>query len=314
MSRPILLVAVLTACAAALAVGQERPLERLIDEKTIAAYKAIGGEYDVWTLDIDDAMASDTQRPAAKTKLPGFVFAKQPTGNLPDVSVPFALAFAEADADALDRLPAGRQLQMLGLSHARLTDASVKKLARLTGLKVLYIGWTPVGPAGLKELAPLKNLNTLHLSGASYRYHLSPGAKLDGASTAALREAGLLHVIHHAEGKDGTRPRSPADVVTLDLKYTDVTDAGLKEFAGFKNLSVLSLGGTGVTDAGVKHCLQFPGLTRLQLAYTDVTDAGARHLFELKRLESLNLAGTKVTDAGVANLRQALPKCKISYK
>ncbi|HYH69283.1 MAG TPA: hypothetical protein VD866_31610 [Urbifossiella sp.] len=312
MSRLIVLAAGLTAWTAALAAGQERPPERLIDEKTIAAYKAIGGEYHAWTLDVDGAMASDTQRPAAKIKLPGFLFAKQPTGNLPDVSVPFALAFAEADADTLDRLPTGRQLQMLGLSHARLTDASVKKLARLTSLKVLYIGWTRVGPAGLKELAPLKNLNTLHLSGASYRYHLTPGAKLNAASTAALREAGLLHVIHHAEGKDGRRPRSPAEVITLDLKYTDITDAGLKEFSGFKNLSVLSLGGTGVTDAGVKHCLQFPELTRLQLGYTDVTDAGVRHLLGLKRLESLNLDGTKVTDAGVASLRQALPKCKIS--
>jgi internalin A len=38
---------------------------------------------------------------------------------------------------------------------------------------------------------------------------------------------------------------------TLDLTYTEVTNAGLKELAGLKSLQSLNLGDTKVTAAGV---------------------------------------------------------------
>lgn len=66
-----------------------------------------------------------------------------------------------------------------------------------------------------------------------------------------------------------------------------LTDAGVKELVGLKQLKTLNLAGTQVTDAGVE---QLRGLTKLRL---------------------LNLRDTKVTDEGVEKLQQALPKCKI---
>jgi hypothetical protein len=42
-----------------------------------------------------------------------------------------------------------------------------------------------------------------------------------------------------------------------------------------------------------------------------VTDAGLAHLKALTNLTQLSLDGTQVTDAGVADLRKALPKCKV---
>ena len=42
-----------------------------------------------------------------------------------------------------------------------------------------------------------------------------------------------------------------------------------------------------------------------------VTDAGLVHLKGLTGLKDLGLYGTKVTNAGVAELKKALPKCKI---
>ena len=53
-----------------------------------------------------------------------------------------------------------------------------------------------------------------------------------------------------AEGKKG-RPTSAADVVSLDLESTPVTDEGLKELVGLTSLEGLYLGGTKVTDRGV---------------------------------------------------------------
>ena len=65
-----------------------------------------------------------------------------------------------------------------------------------------------------------------------------------------------------------------------------MTDAGLKELAGLKNLQSLDLWYTGITDAGLKE------------------------LAELKSLQVLNLPSL-VTDAGVAELQRALPTLKI---
>ena len=79
----------------------------------------------------------------------------------------------------------------------------------------------------------------------------------------------------------------PAAVFGLDLNNTQVTDAGLKELAGLQSLQTLVLFGTQVTDAGLKE------------------------LAGLKSLRELWLGDTQVTDAGVAQLRQALPNCRI---
>lgn len=67
-----------------------------------------------------------------------------------------------------------------------------------------------------------------------------------------------------------------------------MTDAGLKQLVGLKDLHTLNLGGTQVTDAGLKQ------------------------LAGLKDLHTLNLVNTKVTNAGVAELRKALPDCRIT--
>jgi hypothetical protein len=44
-----------------------------------------------------------------------------------------------------------------------------------------------------------------------------------------------------------------------------------------------------------------------------ITDAGLKELTKLKQLVLLGLVDTKVTKAGMAELRKALPKCRIIY-
>ena len=46
---------------------------------------------------------------------------------------------------------------------------------------------------------------------------------------------------------------APEQGFGLDLSFTQVTDAGLKELAGLKQLQVLDLAHTRVTDAGLKE-------------------------------------------------------------
>ena len=105
--------------------------------------------------------------------------------------------------------------------------------------------------------------------------------------TSAL--PGLLQALDRATARGGKRPSAPADVITLNLAGTQVTDAGLKELKDFQSLQTLDLRGARVTDAGLK---ELKGLHSLQL---------------------LNLQMNKVTEAGVQELQQALPHCQILY-
>ena len=49
-------------------------------------------------------------------------------------------------------------------------------------------------------------------------------------------------------------------------------------------------------------------------AINSITDAGLVHLKEMTSLEMLWLHGTQITDAGIAELRTALPDCKVTQK
>ena len=51
----------------------------------------------------------------------------------------------------------------------------------------------------------------------------------------------------------------------------------------------------------------------LNLSGTQVDDAGVEHLKKLTKLTNLSLLETKLTSTGIAELKQALPNCKIDW-
>jgi Leucine-rich repeat (LRR) protein len=50
----------------------------------------------------------------------------------------------------------------------------------------------------------------------------------------------------------------------------------------------------------------------LSLSNTKATDTGLKALGGFKNLRELHISDTKTTDAGLAELKKALPDCKIS--
>ncbi len=101
-------------------------------------------------------------------------------------------------------------------------------------------------------------------------------------------------------------------VAWLGLAGTQVTDTGLEQIKGLKNLRRLHLEKTGITDAGLAHMAGLSELRYLNLYGTKVTDAGLAQLKGLKNLEKLYLWQTQATDAGVNGLKQALPNVQIN--
>jgi hypothetical protein len=93
-------------------------------------------------------------------------------------------------------------------------------------------------------------------------------------------------------------------VVTLDLKHTKVTDAGLRRLAHLTQLRQLRLINTKVTDAGLKELAHLTQLQSLDLGSTPVTDAGLKDLAHLTQLRQLDLGLTKVADTGLMELAQ----------
>ena len=123
---------------------------------------------------------------------------------------------------------------------------------------------------------------------------------------------------------------------SLDLKFSQITDAGLAHLQGAGELQELGLGNTSATGAGLVYLKKLTKLRRLDLseseitddgltgikgltqlkeldlARTKITDAGLESLKRLTRLQRLHLGGTHVTAEGLRNLQRALPNCKFA--
>src|SRR5262249_34003670 len=125
------------------------------------------------------------------------------------------------DADLKKLASVNKTLKSLNLRYnMKLTDAGMKELAPLANLEVLYLPSTNIADAGLKEVAPLKKLHSL--------------------------------------GLDGSR----------------VTDQGIQELVFLPNLRHLSLGATVVTDVGLKQVARLKNLQELFLIQANTSDAG----------------------------------------
>ena len=171
-----------------------------------------------------------------------------------------------------------QEIRSLDLGGTDVTDKALKQVAELRNLTKLNVQNTKVTDKGLKELAGLTKLMELALT----------ESQLSDANLRVLREISLLNCLEQA-GAGRKRPTSAAEITSLALCRSPVTDAGLRELAVLQNLTWLDLRDTRVTDVGLKE------------------------LAGLKSLAMLLLQSTQVTDAGVAELRKALPKCTIKW-
>jgi hypothetical protein len=115
-------------------------------------------------------------------------------------------------------------------------------------------------------------------------------------------DAGVENAIKFVIGLNGKIERDDnvdgKPVIGVDLTNKNVTDAGLKELVGLKQLQELDHSGTEVTELGLKELAVFKQLRKLELYQTKTTNAGLKELAALKQLQELVLWNTKVTVQG----------------
>lgn len=105
----------------------------------------------------------------------------------------------------------------------------------------------------------------------------------------------------------------PQQPFGIDYGYAQLTDAGMKDLAAFKNLQLLSINGNkNITDAGLKELAPLTQLRFLNLESTQITDDVVKLLAPFKELQTLYLSRSALTDSAIKGLA-ALPKLKTLY-
>ena len=123
---------------------------------------------------------------------------------------------------------------------------------------------------------------------------------------------GLTWLLLH--GSDWTEVRQQefkglTGLTVLQLWYVPAT--GLGAFKDCEDLKGLTLNFSDFSDAGLEQVAGFKKLTHLEIVNTKVTDKGLAHLKGLKSLVFLKVGGTMVTAKALAEFHEAVPGCKI---
>jgi internalin A len=105
--------------------------------------------------------------------------------------------------------------------------------------------------------------------------------------------------------RDAKAAGKPVVEVAFGPVNKKVTDDGLKELAGLKNLKSLTIFFCDqIGDAGMKHVKGLTTLETLGLGNTSVTDDGLAELKDLKKLKSLTVSGCiRMTDKSAETIK-----------
>ncbi|HEX3655781.1 MAG TPA: SUMF1/EgtB/PvdO family nonheme iron enzyme, partial [Pirellulales bacterium] len=178
-----------------------------------------------------------------------------------------------------------RNLSWLILMNTNTTDAGLVAIGALAQLNSLVIaGNRKITDAGVAHLRGLTQLRSLWLN------------------FTAITGAGLKH-LHNLPM-----------LLSLGLPDTKLGESDLKDLAGFKTVTFVSIDGTpGATDAGMAILRAMPALTGLHVAHSSVGDKGLEILATFPGLKTLDVKASRVTDAGVQRFRALRPDCEIVH-
>jgi hypothetical protein len=103
------------------------------------------------------------------------------------------------------------------------------------------------------------------------------------------------------------------NVLSITVSGPLIVDEILEQIGALESLVTLNIEYTEITDAGLAHLKTLSKLETLILRGTEITDEGLVHVEQLKTLTTLDVEFAPVSEEGVARLQKALPHCKINY-
>lgn len=204
-------------------------------------------------------------------------------------------------ADAVRELGNVKSLTALSISRCIQVDTMLKEIAGLKNVTTLSLSgdrnFGEVTDAWVKALAPMENLTDLELLNTKVTTvgvgHLAAYKKLTRLSLEqstvqdfALKELGKL-----------------TNLTALNITHTEMSGKGMKLLAPLTNLAELHIGGLeNLSAAELKGLTPLTKLKTLDLRYTPLKDDWLKGLVAFKELTTLELSATDVTDAGVKEL------------
>lgn len=225
---------------------------------------------------------------------------------------------AESDILELAAIESGLdQIEELDLKGSRLSPASMKALAKFTGLKKLDLKAAAFGGGNLEAISTLPSLEWLDLSRTlTNNSHMPSVAKIKSLKVLKLAQTvvndeglGLLTDLSALEeldvsgtetvglylaalGKDGAK----APLRILNASHTRVGTQGFR-FVNQFPLVQLHASKAMVTDLSMKGLRGCTELTNLTLSQNQITDESAKWLLVSKALKNLDLArNSAITD------------------
>ena len=198
-------------------------------------------------------------------------------------------------------------LHTLRLTGPGVTDASLKSIADLSGLRELDIFGAAITDVGLQQLKSLTLLTSLRVASPAG----GPRTQINGPGLTILRP--MLHLIHldfsGTTFGDRAMPllESLTGLKSLNLSGTEVTEISLGTLRQLRNLEILAFGsGPGlagkVTGSALYAVRDIETLRELHLYGVTLSATAFDVLEGLRRLSYLDLRKTGLTDADVPEL------------
>ena len=177
-----------------------------------------------------------------------------------------------------------RQLVLLSLNHARISNVGISGISSLTNLRELSLYNTLADDSCMEVLGRLPKLVKLRLD------------------FTKITDAGLI------------RFGSLRRLEVLSLDGCDVSGQGLVELRNSNVLQELMLGSERISDEDVELLCTLVNLAKLDLSSARIGDSSVSKLSGLSRLKSLNLRDTMISKSASESLHLAIPNADIVGK
>jgi Leucine-rich repeat (LRR) protein len=214
----------------------------------------------------------------------------------------------KVDDEGMEGLKGLTSVTSLSLGDTTISDAGLACVEGLTALEYLNVRNTLITDAGLAYLKGLASLRTLVLM----------GTRITDAGLANLQNLASLRTLW-LQGTDVTDTglaylKGLRSLKQLYLSSTQISDVGLVNLKELHSLQYVLLNGTNISGEGLVHLKDLKLLRNLGICVNNLSKGGVGHLKEMTWLHDLTLGEGSLSESVLADLKKALPDCRISVQ